>query len=299
MRLINQDGRLTLLRGSAAIDVHQASEGLFDADPQAVYDRWDEFVKWAAAVPDNTPPTTDPVDPARLGPPVPRARQIFAIGLNYAAHADESGFVKPDEPVVFTKFVSSIAGPHTTVALPPGSVDWEVELVVVIGRGGRDVPAASAWDHVAGVTVGQDISERERQHAGPAPQFSLAKSHAGFSPTGPALVTVDELGDRDDLEIGAEIDGDVVQSGRTSQFIFPVPDLIARLSAVVELYPGDLIFTGTPAGVGAGRTPPRYLEPGEVLRSYVGGVGELVQTFAAGADTPIGPTTDRLGSAVN
>jgi 2-keto-4-pentenoate hydratase/2-oxohepta-3-ene-1,7-dioic acid hydratase in catechol pathway len=296
VRLINQDGRLTLVRGSVGVDVHHASGGLFDPDPQAVYDRWDEFVQWATTVPAAglaDSPAGSVVDRARLGPPVPRPRQIFAIGLNYAAHADESGFVEPDEPVVFTKFVSSIAGPRTTVALPEGSVDWEVELVVVIGRGGRNIPAAQGWHHVAGVMVGQDLSERRRQHAGPAPQFSLAKSHAGFSPTGPALVTPDELADRDDLEIGAEIDGEVVQAGRTSQFIFPVPELIARLSAVVELYPGDLIFTGTPAGVGAGRTPPRFLQPGEVLCSYISGVGELVQTFTAGNGNPA-TTADRL-----
>ena len=288
MRLINFDGRLNLLTRAGAVDVGNASGGRFPADPQAVYDCWDGFIAWAESVPvDGTPAVA--LNPARLGPPVPRPRQIFAIGLNYAAHADESGFIEPDEPVVFAKFASSIAGPHTTVPLPPGSVDWEVELVVVIGRGGRDVPAASAWEHVAGVTVGQDISERERQHSGPAPQFSLAKSHAGFSPIGPAVVTVDELADRDDLEIGAEIDGHVVQASRTSQLIFPVPELIARISRVVELYPGDLIFTGTPAGVGAGRTPPRFLQPGEVLRSYIVGVGELVQSFIAADGGPTKP----------
>lgn len=297
MRLINYDGRLGLLVGSTAVDVHRASNGLFDPDPQAVYDRWEEFVAWAATPNAAATGVVGAVDPTRLGPPVPRPRQIFAIGLNYAAHAEESGFVKPDEPVVFTKFASSLAGPHTRVPLPAGSVDWEVELVVVIGRGGRDIPAASAWDHVAGVAVGQDISERQRQHAGPAPQFSLAKSHAGFSPTGPALVTPDELGDRDDLEIGAEINGQVVQAGRTSQFIFSVPELIARISAVVELYPGDLIFTGTPAGVGAGRTPPRFLQPGEVLRSYIDGVGELVQTFTAPVAATPPPVEDLVRSA--
>jgi 2,4-diketo-3-deoxy-L-fuconate hydrolase len=280
VRVINADGRLMLLTTAGAVDVNEASEGRFSADPQAIYERWDEFVGWART--DAGTARARPAPPAdRLGPPVPRPRQVFAVGLNYAEHADESRYARPDEPLIFTKFASSISGPTTTVALPAGSVDWEVELVVVIGQGGRDISSGRAWTHVAGVTVGQDISERQRQHAGPAPQFSLAKSFAGFSPIGPAVVTVDELGDRDDLAIGAEIDGQTVQSSRTSRLIFPVADLVSYLSRVVELYPGDLIFTGTPSGVGAGRTPPRFLRPGEVLRSHIDGVGELVQTFVA------------------
>ncbi|WP_410605814.1 fumarylacetoacetate hydrolase family protein [Amycolatopsis sp. lyj-90] len=210
---------------------------------------------------------------------------MFAIGLNYSDHAAESGFVKPAEPVVFTKWASSFSGPYSQVVLPEGSVDWEVELVVVLGRGGRDIAEADAWDHVAGLSVGQDLSERVRQHAGPAPQFGLAKSHAGFSPMGPALVTLDELEAPDDLDIVAEIDGEKVQVGRTSQMIFSVPDLIHRLSAVVALLPGDVIFTGTPSGVGAGMTPTRFLKPGETLRSRIGGIGELVQTFVEADDT--------------
>jgi len=204
---------------------------------------------------------------------------VFAVGLNYADHAAEAGIARPEAPVIFTKFASAISGPVTTVPLPPGSVDWEVELVVVIGRGGRDIPAARAWDAVAGLSVGQDLSERHRQMSGPVPQFSLAKSHRGFAPIGPALVTIDELDDPDDLELGATINGEVVQRSRTSQMIFSVPELIEHLSRTVELCPGDVLFTGTPPGVGVGRTPPRFLGPGDVLRSYVDGIGELVQTF--------------------
>jgi 2-keto-4-pentenoate hydratase/2-oxohepta-3-ene-1,7-dioic acid hydratase in catechol pathway len=151
--------------------------------------------------------------------------------------------------------------------------------VVVIGRGGRDIPAARAWDAVAGLSVGQDLSERLGQMSGPVPQFSLAKSHRGFAPIGPALVTIDELDDPDDLELGATINGEVVQRSRTSQMIFSVPELVAYLSRTVELCPGDVLFTGTPPGVGVGRTPPRFLGPGDVLRSHVEGIGELVQTF--------------------
>lgn len=262
-----------------------ASEGLFAADPQAVYARWDEFANWYRvnrAKLEAQPAV--PVDPANLGSPAPSPRQVFAVGLNYSEHASESGFSRPERPVIFTKFVSSISGPVTTVPLPAGSVDWEVELVVVIGRGGRDIAVENAWSHVAGLSVGQDLSEREHQHSGPAPQFSLAKSHHGFSPIGPELVSVDELPNPDNLEISASINGETVQHGFTGQLIFPVQVLLAQLSETVELYPGDVVFTGTPSGVGAGRTPPRYLAPGDVLRSCVQGIGALQQTFVAAED---------------
>lgn len=278
MRLINLDGRIHLVTAGGVVDIATASEQRFGPDPQDVYAQWDAFSEWArtAALPEPSGRV------GTIGSPAPAPRQVFAVGLNYDEHATESGFARPEHPVIFTKFVSSITGPSETVQLPAGSVDWEVELVVVMGRGGRHIPEGQAWDHVAGVSVGQDLSERELQHAGPAPQFSLAKSHAGFSPIGPELVTPDELPDRDDLELGAEINGETVQHGRTSQLIFPVPVLIADLSATVELYPGDVIFTGTPSGVGVGRTPPRFLSAGDELRSYITGVGEFTQRFQAG-----------------
>ncbi|OKH79592.1 fumarylacetoacetate hydrolase [Mycobacterium sp. SWH-M3] len=284
MRLINLNGRLHVSTPSGAVDVAKASDGRFGPDPQAVYDHWEALEGWYAMhrAELNSLPAVD-IAPAEVGAPAPAPRQVFAVGLNYSEHAAESGFSRPEQPVIFTKFTSSITGPVTTVPLPAGSVDWEVELVVVIGRGGRHIAAADAWRHVAGLTVGQDLSERQQQHSGPAPQFSLAKSHRGFSPIGPSVVTVDEISDPGDLEIGATINGEVVQEGRTSQLIFPVPVLLSKLSETVELYPGDVIFTGTPAGVGAGRTPPRFLGPGDVLRSYIEGIGELEQTFVDGA----------------
>lgn len=189
---------------------------------------------------------------------------------------------------MFTKYVSSFSGPDTTVTIPEGgSVDWEVELVVVIGRETRGVGAGDAWNHIAGLTVGQDISERVGQLRGPAPQFGLGKSHPGFSPQGPWLVTPDHLPDPDDLELGCAIDGEGMQKGRTRDLIFPVPALVAELSRNVTLYPGDVIFTGTPAGVGAARDPKRFLAPGEQLDSWITGIGELHQTFIAShEDTP-------------
>jgi 2,4-diketo-3-deoxy-L-fuconate hydrolase len=288
MRVSNVAGRARIeWEGGRAYDVETISRGRFGPDPQVLFDEWPAFVNWAdaAEVSDEMPATS--AELGQLDCPVPRPRQIFAVGLNYADHASESGFQKPDHPVIFAKFVSSLDGPYTKVALPPGSVDWEVELVVTLGRGGRNISKEAAWDHVAGLSVGQDLSERELQHSGPAPQFGLAKSHAGFSPIGPWLVTLDEIADPDNLALGCSINGETVQSGSTKDLIFPVPELIAHLSRVVELFPGDVIFTGTPAGVGAGRKPPRFLQPGDVLTSWVTGIGEIEQHLTSNGSSPV------------
>jgi 2-keto-4-pentenoate hydratase/2-oxohepta-3-ene-1,7-dioic acid hydratase in catechol pathway len=276
MRIANLDGRLVLLAGDGAIDVARASNGRFGAGPQDIYDRWDMFREWATGA---HSAHAQAFDAAALRQPVTAPRQVFAIGLNYSEHAAESGLRAPDDPAVFTKFVSSLTGPTGAIALPTGTVDWEVELVAVIGREARNVTESAAWDHVAGLTVGQDLSERTLQLSGPAPQFSLGKSYPGFSPLGPALVSVDELADPDDLELGCQVNGELVQKGRTSDLIFSVPELVARLSAVLPLLPGDVIFTGTPSGVGHARDPKQYLQPGDELVSWVEGIGEMRHTF--------------------
>jgi len=281
MRLANLDGRAVILtRDDAGFDVHAASGGDFGPDLPAIYTRWTEFVAWATTASG----TEVAIDAARLGSPSPRPTQVFAIGLNYTEHADESGFDRPDRlPPVFTKWQSAITGPVTTVALPPGGdTDWEVELVAIIGREAKDLPDGAGWDAVAGLAVGQDLSERITQMEGPAPQFGLGKSFPGFAPIGPWLVTPDAVPDRDDLEIWAQIDGEDVQRGRTGQLIFPVPRLVEALSRIVTLLPGDVVFTGTPSGVGFARKPPRLLQAGETLLSGIEGLGTLRQTFVAG-----------------
>ena len=203
---------------------------------------------------------------------------MFAIGLNYRGHAEEAGLDLPTTPMVFTKFPTSVTGPNDPILLPPGSVDFEAELVAVIGRRAESVSEDEAWDYVAGLTIGQDLSERDLQTRPPAPQqFSLAKSFPGFAPIGPVLVTADELANRDDLEIGCFLNGELMQKARTSDLIFPVPALVAHLSSVLPLLPGDLIFTGTPSGVGWARDPQRFLQPGDELVTYVEGIGELRQ----------------------
>jgi 2-keto-4-pentenoate hydratase/2-oxohepta-3-ene-1,7-dioic acid hydratase in catechol pathway len=285
VRVGTVDGRLVLVTGPVAdgrvdacqvVDVATASAGEFGPDPLDGFDRWPELVARAPDLPSGWPGRSGRL---RLGPPVPRPRQVFAVALNYPPHAAEGGYRLPDQPLVFTKFPSCITGPAATVELCGDRVDWEVELVAVIGRPAYRVPEPDAWRYVAGLTVGQDLSDRALQMAGSPPQFSLGKSFPGAGPTGPVLVTPDELDDPDDLELSCALDQTTRQRGRTSEMIFSVPGLVARLSAACRLLPGDLIFTGTPSGVGNRLRPPRYLRPGERLTSRVEGIGEITTDF--------------------
>lgn len=273
MRFGNVGGRMQLVVGDGMVDVEAASAGRLPADPVAALDRWDALAEWARSAAGALEPTA-PLAGAALLAPVPRPRQVFGVGLNYRLHVAEGARDVPEEPAVFTKFPSCIAGPTSEIPVASETVDWEVELVVALGRAARRVPVERAWDHVAGLMVGQDISDRAVQRRPPA-QWSLAKSFSGFGPTGPFLVTVDDVPDRDDLELGCSVNGEEVQKARTSDLIFPVPELVSRLSHIVTLWPGDLIFTGTPSGVGYARTPPRFLHAGDVLTSYIEGIGEL------------------------
>jgi 2-keto-4-pentenoate hydratase/2-oxohepta-3-ene-1,7-dioic acid hydratase in catechol pathway len=284
MRLAAVRNRLALVDERGAIDVAAVSEGRFSPDPQAVYEQWAEFSAWQAANSDAiTAATATLYGPGDLGAPVPRPPQVFAIGLNYRAHAAEAGLDVPEsDPVVFAKFPSSITGPAATVELPSDSVDYEAELVVVIGKRTHHVTSKDAWAHVAGLTLGQDLSERLVQWRGPTPQFSLGKSYPGFSPIGPLLVTPDEFADPDSIEIGCTLNGQQMQKGRTDDLIFSVPQLIESLSAIVPLLPGDLIFTGTPAGIGWARDPRVVLRPGDRLITHAEVIGEMTTTFTAG-----------------
>jgi 2-keto-4-pentenoate hydratase/2-oxohepta-3-ene-1,7-dioic acid hydratase in catechol pathway len=277
MKLANLNGRSSLIFGDLALDVETASEGAWSSDPQGPYSDWDAFSAWAATVPAGGVA----FDRSALGAPVPRPAQVFAIGINYAEHAAESGYPAGSLPITFTKFPSSLTGPDAQVELPPGSVDWEVELVVVIARSAKNVSREDAWQYVAGLTIGQDLSEREAQNAGAKPQYSLAKSHTGFGPMGPWLVSTDEFENPDDLAISSTLSGEVMQSSRTSKMIYAVPDLIFELSRVCEIFPGDIIFSGTPAGVGNARTPKRFIGPDDDLRSEIEGIGYIHQTFRA------------------
>ncbi|WP_405009483.1 fumarylacetoacetate hydrolase family protein [Kitasatospora sp. NBC_01539] len=281
MRIVNVAGRPGLLVGDGVVDIAEASGGLFPPDVHAVYDRWPEFTAWAAEA-DDAP--VKPLDEAQLGSPAPRPGQVFAIGLNYLDHAEEAGLdASTDAMVVFAKFRSSITGPFAEVELPRGSVDFEAELVIVMGRHAHRIDASQAWDHVAGLTVGQDLSERELQLRPPTPQFSMGKSFPGFAPMGPALVSVDEFENPDDLAIGCTLNGASMQQSRTKLMIFPVAEIIARLSATVPLAPGDVIFTGTPSGIGFARDPKVLIRPGDELVTGIEGIGSIRTRFVAGS----------------
>jgi 2,4-diketo-3-deoxy-L-fuconate hydrolase len=270
MKIANVHGRAALVVGDEIADIAIASGGAFGPDPMRLYDDWDAFVAFAGTVDRGTAP----LDEAALGNPVPRPRQVFAIGLNYRSHAEESGMPVPDVPATFTKFPASLSGPFADIEVDGDAVDWEVELVAVIGRTADRVAEGDGWDHIAGLTVGQDISDRHLQFAAGA-QFSLGKSRRGYGPMGPWVITPDELADRDDLALGCSVDGEVMQDGRTSDLVFGVPRLVAELSAVLPLLPGDIIFTGTPAGVGFIRQPPRSLQPGQILETWIEGIGTM------------------------
>ena len=270
MKLANVNGRASLVLGDEIADVATASDGRFGPHLSAVYDEWAEFTSFAATVTTATGPLVD----AELGCPVPAPRQVFAIGLNYRSHAEESGMALPEVPATFTKFPASLGGPFDDIEIVGKSVDWEVELVAVIGARADRVTEADGWSHVAGLTVGQDISDRTLQFAAGA-QFSLGQVAPRVRAHGPVARHARRGTGSRRPGLGCSIDGETVQDARTNDLVFGIPSLIAQLSDVLPLVPGDIIFTGTPAGVGISRTPPRSLQPGNVLETWVEGIGMI------------------------
>ena len=261
------------------LDIAQTSQGRFSSQTTELLDDWAPLHDWASSL-DFEGAGARTVEAHELEAPIASPRQVFAIGMNYKDHAAEVNLDLPTTPAVFTKYVSSLTGAVDTVELPSESVDWEVELVAVIGTGGRNIPESSALEHVAGYMVGQDLSDRALQFAGGnAPQFSVAKSYKGFAPTGPWITSSDEITDPGNLSMRCSRGDEVLQHGSTSNLVFDIAHLIHHLSSVVQLYPGDLIFTGTPDGVGFGRSPQKYLLPGDELVSSIEGLGEIRQRF--------------------
>lgn len=226
-----------------------------------------------------------PAEIQKLLAPVHDARKVICVGLNYADHARESGATPPDEPVLFNKFPTALRGHGEPIILPRVSheVDYEAELVVVIGRGGRHIAREQALEHVAGYCPGHDVSARDWQLRKPGKQWLLGKTFDTFAPCGPALVTRDEVSNPGKLAIRMRLNGETMQDSNTDQFIFPVEELIAYISQVCTLEPGDLIFTGTPPGVGFARQPPRFLKPGDVAEVEIEGLGVLRNPVAAEA----------------
>ncbi|TWT65232.1 fumarylacetoacetate hydrolase family protein [Allorhodopirellula solitaria] len=224
------------------------------------------------------------VAPEKFLPPVDTPEKVICIGLNYLDHAIETGAQPPTEPVVFSKFNTSLIGSGEDIVLPKLSekVDYEAEFVVVIGKTARHVSAADALQYVFGYTAGHDVSARDWQKGRPGGQWLLGKTFDTFAPVGPAIVTGDQLTDPGNVSVKMVIKNrlgeEVVQSSTTAQLIFDIPTLIAHLSQFITLHPGDLIFTGTPPGVGDARTPPRYLRHGDQCRVEIAGLGPLTNT---------------------
>lgn len=280
LRFASKNGRAHLVVGDddRLVDLAEASGGRFSSEPIEAFRRWDEVREFARTVTSGGAPC----DRSELDAPSPWPLQVFGIGLNYRSHAEETGAVIPAEPLTFTKFSSSIAGPNADIPIPSRTVDWEAELVVVVASGGRDIPAERAWDAIAGIAVGQDISDRRLQLATQPPQFSLGKSRKNFSPFGPWLVDARDVANRDALRLSCTLNGEQVQDALTDDLIFSVPAIVSYLSGIVQLLPGDVIFTGTPAGVGGSRKPPVFLKPGDVLETTLEGIGTTVNRCTAG-----------------
>jgi 2-keto-4-pentenoate hydratase/2-oxohepta-3-ene-1,7-dioic acid hydratase in catechol pathway len=218
-----------------------------------------------------------PASQVKLLAPVPDPRKIICLGLNYADHAKEGGVPIPKEPVLFSKFATALIGHEQPIVLPAVSneVDYEAELVIAIGKAGRRLTAGRALDHVAGYTIGHDVSARDWQFKKDGKQWLAGKSFDTFAPTGPLLVTSDEVGDPHTLDIRLRLNGTVMQQSNTSQMVFKIADVVAYISTIFTLEPGDLVFTGTPAGVGFTRKPPVFLKAGDTVEVEIEKLGVL------------------------
>jgi 2,4-diketo-3-deoxy-L-fuconate hydrolase len=278
MKLANLRGRATLVVDEGIIDVEKASNGRFSSRTDTLVGDLEELSAWFESA---KPALSESISSAHvmrdpdLGPVISQPGQVFAIGLNYRTHALEMGLTLPTKPMVFTKFPSSVAGANATFPIVSPKTDWESELVVVFGKRGRHVTETDALRFVAGYCVGQDLSDRELQLLGSPAQFSLGKSYENFTPFGPWLTSADEVEDPNKLAIACEVNGERQQNSNTSDMVFSVAELISYLSSVVEIRPGDIMFTGSPHGVGQGQTPPRFLTAGDVLETTIEGLGAL------------------------
>lgn len=277
--LANIEGRAALVTEGHWYDLESLSSGEHGSDPMAALLIPGRLAELTREVRQHTPDGV--VDFSRLEPPVPRPRNVYAIGLNYQAHADEGGMDVPANPLVFTKFPSCLVGPNADIEMRSDTVDYEGEVVVVIGPGGKDIAPEKAWDHIVGLMVGQDVSDRAVQFAAKPPHFDLGKSFDTFGPIGPVMVSPDTVG-RGALRIVTEVNGEVRQDGTTDHMIFDIATLVSYLSRVTTLRTGDLIFTGTPEGVGA--TQGKFLADGDVVTTTIEGIGSLTNRCVRGTN---------------
>lgn len=280
--LANIDGRAAFIDGDDFYDVARLSEGRLSSEPLAALREAKQLGALADRLDAETP---DGQWRDRLiGPPIPNPQKVFGVGLNYLSHADESSMEPPENPLIFTKFPSCLVGAYHEVQLRSDGCDYEGELVVVIGKPGKDIDRADAWSHVAGLMIGQDISDRPAQFSAKPPHFDLGKSFDTFGPCGPYMVSIDSFADPADLSIETWINDERRQKDRTTSLLFDVPYLIAYLSGITRLETGDLIFTGTPEGVGAASK--RFLKDGDVITTKIEHLGEMVNRCVRVTDQP-------------
>ena len=278
MRLANLDGRAVIVTDHGPVDIAAASNGRFPSTTDLVIPQLEAVRLWLDAV---EPAVTSSMTPdelsnnPRLGPVVERPSQIFAVGLNYRMHALEMNMTPPTKPMVFTKFGSSLAGATATFPVPSPRTDWESELVIIFAKRGRNVDRSDALSYVGGYCVGQDLSDRDLQMHGASAQFSLGKSYENFSPIGPWLTTADEVADPNALRIMCDVNGLRYQDSTTGDMVFDVAELISYVSTVCEIRAGDVMFTGSPHGVGQGQSPPVFLSPGDLVVTTIEGLGTL------------------------
>ncbi len=267
--------RLGARSGDSIIDLSAADPSI-PSTMKEFLEAGDNAISRARAIIDSGTHAISATD-VTIHAPIDNPEKIICIGLNYADHAAESSMPIPDEPIVFSKYASSIIGPDENIVAPSASsqVDYEVELVVVIGKSGRNISEEDALNHVAGYMVGHDVSARDYQLEKPSAQWMMGKTFDTFAPIGPDLVTTDDVPDPHNLGIRCILNGKTVQDSNTSQLIFDVPKLIAYLTHVFTLAPGDLIFTGTPHGVGMGREPQLWLKHGDRVICEIDGLGRL------------------------
>lgn len=279
-RLANVDGRAALVLGDDYYDLEKASNGRLGSDPMAAIAASDQLSDISAGLASQTP--TGKLEDANLGAPAPRPANSFGIGLNYRNHAEEGGIAIPEAPLVFTKFPSCIVGPTDTIELRSDYVDYEAELVAVIGKKAKNVSKEDAWSHVAGLCVGQDVSDRPTQFTSAPPQFNLGKSFDTYGPIGPVLVSPDELPNPNAMQLSCEVNGEVRQKDSTGDLIFDVPTLVSYLSGILTLHPGDVIFTGTPGGVGLFQD--KLLSDGDVIVTTIEGLGTIENRCVRASD---------------
>lgn len=268
--------RAALLSGDSFIDIH-ATEANLPGNMRQILAGGVDFFKAIADLGSRPNAVKYPVSQAKFHAPVVDPQKIICVGLNYKDHAAESGSPIPRDPVLFSKYPTALIGHGETIVLPKVSqeVDYEAEFVIVIGKKGRHLTMKNALEHVAGYTVGHDVSARDWQLKKDGKQWMVGKTFDTFAPAGPSLVTKDEVPDPRNLPIRLRLNGQMMQNSTTNQMIFGVEDLLVYISQVVTLEPGDLIYTGTPPGVGNARKPPVFLKDGDVVEVEIDGLGLL------------------------